>query len=137
MISSSKLERKRVRELAGQGARFVVVGALNTLGTLALYQLLLFVLPYMLAYAVAWLAGLLFVNVAYPRFVYGKGGVTHRDTILNSVYYLLSFVASWALLHFFTAYVKIPPRLSVFCVLAVVVPLNFLVTRLIYRPQKK
>jgi len=137
MTSSSKPDPGPASRLLGQGLRFITVGALNTLGTLALYQLLLFVVPYMAAYALAWLAGLFFVNVAYPRFVYGKPAVTRRDTALNSGYYLLSFIASWALLHLFTSTAGIQARLSVFLVLAVVVPINFMVTRLIYRPQGK
>jgi RimJ/RimL family protein N-acetyltransferase/putative flippase GtrA len=135
MISSSKPDLNPASRLLGQGLRFVTVGAINTLGTLALYQLLLFVLPYMAAYALAWLAGLAFVNLAYPRFVYRKPAVTRRDTALNSAYYLLSFVASWGLLHLFTATAGIQARLSVFLVLALIVPLNFLVTRLIYGPR--
>ena len=134
MSSYPWLEANRVKELAGQGARFVGVGLVNTLGTLTLYQLLLFLMPYTPAYALAWFTGLVFVNVAYPRFVYGKRQVTGRETVLNSVYYLLSFAASWMLLYVITSIAGVPARLSVFCVLAVMVPLNFLVTRYIYRP---
>jgi RimJ/RimL family protein N-acetyltransferase/putative flippase GtrA len=133
MNSSPSPAPNPVKRVFAQGLRFLTVGALNTLGTLALYQLLLFILPYEIAYALAWAAGLLFVNVAYPRFVYGKSAVTLRDTLQNSGYYVLSFAASWALLRLFTATLDIPPRLSVFWVLAVIVPLNFLVTRYIYR----
>lgn len=123
-----------VSALLAQGLRFVAVGAANTLGTLLLYQLLLFVLPYTPAYVLAWLAGLVFVNFAYPRLVYGKPQVTRRETLLNSAYYVASFAFSWALLYLFTSGLGIHPRLSVFCVLALVVPVNFLVTRYIYRP---
>ena len=127
--------RAGARGLFGQGLRFLVTGAVNTLGTLLLYQLLLFVLPYTPAYALAWLAGLVFVNFAYPYFVYGRQAVTAGEALMNSGYYLLSFAASWVLLYLFTSKVGIPPRLSIFCVLVVVVPVNFLVTRYIYRPK--
>lgn len=137
MTSSPRSGRDAVRALFGQGLRFVTVGAVNTVGTLLLYQLLLFAMPYMAAYALAWLAGLFFVNVAYPRFVYGKTTVPRRETLLNSAYYVLSFAVSWALLRLFTAAMDINPRLSVFCVLVIVVPLNFWVTRLIYRPEAR
>jgi putative flippase GtrA len=121
--------------LGGQGLRFLVTGAVNTLGTLLLYQLLLFVLPYTPAYVLAWCAGLVFVNFAYPYFVYGRPAVTLHEALLNSGYYVLSFLASWGLLYLFTSKAEIPPRLSIFCVLLLIVPVNFLVTRYIYRPK--
>lgn len=131
-----KSEARWVKELAGQGARFVGVGLANTLGTLALYQMFLFVMPYTPAYAVSWFMGLVFVNLAYPRFVYDKREVRYRQTILNSVYYLLSFAASWILLFLLTTVLGMSPRISVFCVLVVMVPLNFISTRYIYHTGK-
>lgn len=132
-MSSSPRPAPAAASLWGQGLRFLSVGALNTLGTLLLYQLLLFVMPYTPAYVVAWGAGLVFVNLAYPLYVYGKA-LAGRDSVWNTGYYLLSFAASWLLLQLITAGLGVAPRLSVFCVLAVMVPINFLVTRYIYRP---
>lgn len=137
MTSSPRSEPGPVKALAAQGMRFIVVGAVNTLGTLVIYELLLFVLPYTPSYALSWLAGLIFVNIAYPRFVYSKSGVKPTEVVLNSVYYGLSFVVSWGLLYLFTARLGIYPRLSIFCVLVVMVPLNFVVTRYIYRPVNR
>ena len=124
----------RADTLLAQGLRFVGVGALNTFGTLLLYQLLLFVMSYTPAYAIAWIAGLVFVNLAYPYFVYSKPRATRRETLLNSCYYIGSFGLSWVLLYGFTNLLHVNPRLSILLVLALVVPLNFLVTRRIYRP---
>ena len=134
MTSSPRPGTGSADSLFGQGLRFVAVGAANTLGTLLLYQLLLFVLPYTPAYAIAWIAGLLFVNVAYPRFVYGKPRTTRREALLNTCYYVCSFGLSWLLLYAATRLLGINPRLSILLVLALVVPLNCLVTRRIYRP---
>lgn len=131
-MNSSPRPVTAAAKLLGQGLRFLGVGAVNTLGTLALYQLLLFVLPYTPAYAIAWLVGLVFVNIAYPLFVYGKA-LASRDSLWNTGYYLLSFAVSWLLLRLFTVELGIAPRLSVFVVLAITVPVNFLVTRHIYR----
>ena len=132
-MNSSPRPAPAAASLWAQGLRFLTVGTLNTLGTLLLYQLLLFVMSYTPAYVIAWAAGLVFVNLAYPLFVYGKA-LAGRDSLWNTGYYLLSFVASWLLLQLFTAGLGVAPRLSVFCVLAVIVPVNFLVTRYIYRP---
>jgi putative flippase GtrA len=135
MTFSPKSDPGHVRVFFGQGLRFVTVGMVNAVGTLILYELLLFVMPYMPAYVFSWFAGLLFVNVAYPRFVYRKAAVTRREAALNSMYYVVSFAVSWGLLHLFTEEMGIRPRLSMLCVLAIVVPMNFLVTRGIYRSR--
>lgn len=119
-----------------QGSRFLVAGALNYLGTIILYQLLLFALPYSAAYVLSWFAGLVFVNLAYPLFVYGKPKLKGRQTVFNTLYYLASFGASWLLLYLFTSRLGVPARLAIILVLAVIVPLNFLVTRYIYRPSR-
>lgn len=135
-MSSWKLSvQKPSKEFFAQGLRFVLVGVLNAIGTAIVYQLLLFIMPYTPAYVLSWLAGLAFVSLAYPRFVYGKSTVTRRETAMNGVYYLASLTASWALLYLFTTGLGIHPRLSIFCMLAVMVPLNFLATRYIYRPS--
>lgn len=134
MSSSPKSARGGAKGWVWQGLRFIAAGAMNTLGTILLYQLLLFLLPYGAAYTLAWLAGLVFVNVAYPRFVYRKPAVTRRDTLLNSAFYLLSFGASYVLLYLFTSALQWPPRLSIFAVLLITVPANFLITRWVYRP---
>ncbi|MBE7186242.1 MAG: hypothetical protein INR68_17750, partial [Methylobacterium mesophilicum] len=49
----------------------MVAGGTNTFLTFAVYQLLLFVLDSRLAYASAWLAGLVFVAIVYPSKVFG------------------------------------------------------------------
>jgi hypothetical protein len=74
-----------------------------------------------------------FVNLAYPYFVYRKPRKTRRGTLLNSSYYLASFGLRWVLLYPLSSLLRVNPRLSILLVLALVVPLNFLVTRRIYR----
>ena len=61
------------RSLRADAFRFLVAGGINALLTLLVYQALLFALPHQLAYLLAWVAGLLFVMLAYPSRVFPEG----------------------------------------------------------------
>lgn len=117
---------------AADGLRFVLAGALNTLITLGAYQFLLFVAPAWLAYTLSWLCGLLIVVVFYPSRVFAGA---RRDLAARA-----SLAASYAAIFFLglgtlrvLATVGIPPRISIFAVLAVTTASNFLLGRLILK----
>lgn len=133
MIFLFKSPRHGVSRSLEQGDRFAAVAAVNSLGILILYQLLMFVMPYSAAYALAGLSGLVFVNLANPWFGYGKTSRNRWETAANSLFYLGSFIASWGVLFVLTEKAGIVPRLSVFIPLAFAVPFNYLAARHIYR----
>ena len=54
--------------------RYLLVGSANTLSTMAVYQLLVTILSPAVAYALAWLVGLVIVAVAYPKIVFARNG---------------------------------------------------------------
>lgn len=66
--------------------RFLFAGAVNTGLTIALYQVALPFVGPSLAYAVAWLAGLVFVAVVYPDKVFkgGRSGPADRAWLAGS-----------------------------------------------------
>ena len=57
-------------DVAGQIARFVVVGAANTVVTGAIFYALAFPLPASLAYSIAFGLGIIFVVAVTPRVVF-------------------------------------------------------------------
>lgn len=59
--------------MRADAVRFLVAGSLNTALTSLVYFAGLAVLPSGLSYAIAWLAGLLFVMVLYPERVFPGG----------------------------------------------------------------
>jgi NADH:ubiquinone oxidoreductase subunit 4 (subunit M) len=73
--------------LGSQLARFFGAGAANTIGTFALLQALLLVLPSTPAYLIAWLAGLAIVVIFYPRRVFGQRATSwQRRTTYGGIY---------------------------------------------------
>ena len=52
--------------------RFIVVGGTNTLGSTIAFYLLALVLPARVAFTIVYPAGLTFVLVATPRYVFGS-----------------------------------------------------------------
>jgi putative flippase GtrA len=122
---------KRFRGLFADAVRFLGIGAVNALLTTALYQLALFWLPYKTSFVVAWLAGLAFVSFAYPKLVFRTGRAGPYRVLANAGYYVASFFLSYWLLDQFARLMS--ERLAVFAMLAVITPLNFFVSRYIFR----
>lgn len=119
---------ERLREVAGQGARFVVLGLVNTGLTFLLYQALLWVMAPGAAYTAAYFTGLAFVSVAYPRYAFRVARPTVATVAGIFAYYVLIYLAGLGLLHL-AGRVVANPRLAILVVLAVLVPANFLATR--------
>ena len=86
-----------VRTRIARLTRFVGVGALNTLGTYALYLALQYVMPYSVAFSLSFAAGILFSLWANGRYVFAVR-LTARLAAGYAVFYLLSYLASLALL---------------------------------------
>jgi putative flippase GtrA len=129
----------RVPERDGDGRsflRFLLAGAANTLGTLAVYFLLLYVLPPFPAWALAFATGIAFVSVVYPRFVFRTRG-TAAGVAGNAVYYLFSFLLSEGLLSVAIHWLDLDARLAGVAVAAIMVPINFLAARYFFaRPNR-
>lgn len=111
--------------------RFLCVGAANTLGTLGIYVVLVGWFPAWLAWAIAFGCGIIFVNVVYPRFVFRVRGTALGFTG-NSVYYVISFFASEALLSAAIEWLELNPRVAGVIVAGIMVPVNFLAARFFF-----
>ncbi|MCD2323290.1 hypothetical protein LQ953_04580 [Sphingomonas sp. IC-56] len=85
-------------KLLGQAGRFLVAGIANTVMTLAIYQLLLLVLPPRPAYAVTWALGMIFVAAVYPSRVFGVGRPTSAMRIGVILVYIAGFASGLALI---------------------------------------
>ena len=117
---------------AADGLRFVVAGAVNTLVTLAIYQLLLFVVPAWLAYTISWMCGLLLVMVLYPSRVFAGARRDIAARVWLGASYAAVFLLGLGTLRMLQA-AGVPARLAIFAVLAVTTASNFILGRLILK----
>lgn len=108
--------------------RFLCAGVANTLGTLVIYFLLLYLMSPALAWAIAFACGIVFVNIVYPRFVF-RARSTAVGLAGNTVFYLVSFVASEALLSGAIRWLELGPAIAGVFVAGMMVPVNFLAAR--------
>jgi len=129
------ISRRSRQGLTADGLRFVLAGAANTLITLAVYQLLLFLTPDWLAYTLSWVCGLIFVVVFYPSRVFAgaRRDVAARTTLGAS--YAAVFLLGLGTLRVL-ATAGVPARLAIFIVLAVTTASNFLLGRLILTARR-
>jgi len=117
-----------MKPLLHQALRFLLAGGLNTVLTLALYQLLLLWWPYPLAFSTAFVCGIVFTGLVYTRFVFEMPSTARRFGH-NALYYLVSYTISLGLLAVLVDHFGIPERLAVFIGIAFMVPLNFFCLR--------
>ena len=110
--------------------RFLVVGAVNTAVSYALYLALTPLLGYSIAYVVAFAAGVATSYVLSSRWVFDSGGSALRAGAFPLVYLPQLLFGSVALRVAVERW-AIDPRLALALVIAVTIPVNFLLARVI------
>lgn len=117
-----------IPELLRQVARFVIVGALNTGITYAVYLLVLPALDYSAAYAVSYVIG---IGIAYflnARFVF-KVNASWRTLVLFPLVYVVQYLFGWAVLSLAIEKFAISREFALLFSIALSIPLTFLLSR--------
>lgn len=112
--------------------RFLVAGLANAGLTLCVYQGLLFLMPHQPAYTGAWMCGLLFVMVVYPKRVFPDGRRRWSATAMLGLSYVIVFAIGLVVLEALTQ-VGMVPRLAIVFVMAATTVSNFVLARTIFR----
>lgn len=115
--------------LRRQVIRFLQVGVANTVGTYVLYLALNLVLPYVAAYSITFIVGVLFsawLNARYSFTIRLTGRTLFRFVVV----YVISYVLSIQLLIFCVEVTGIHPNIAPLVVIVVFIPINFLSSRL-------
>jgi putative flippase GtrA len=116
--------------LGGDGLRFLLAGAANTLLAFAAYQLFLFAMGPSPAYALAWVCGLVFVVIVYPSKVFAGARTDATARFRLGLTYAAVFLVGLATLEGLIA-LGLSPRLAIILVMAVTTFANFFLGRLV------
>lgn len=121
--------------VAGQAGRFLVLGGANTAVTTLAFYALSFVLAPSVAFTIVYAAGLIFVTLTTPKFVFGTRASHHRKAMLIG-WYLGVYLCGLGAIQLLTGALSAPRGIVVLGTLAVTTPLNFLGARWIVGPQR-
>ena len=114
--------------LGVQVVRFAMVGTGRTILSLGLYLALRVLMPYWLAFTIAFVVGITFSAIVNGRYVF-LVGLTSRACLLYAVVYLSNYLVSFGLLIIFVEYLGVPDYLAPVPVIWCMFPLNFLLER--------
>lgn len=108
---------------------FVSVGAVNTLLSIVLYEILILLLPYWLAYLIPFPVSIAFLLYANAHFVFGRA-VTPVSAVTFALFYVASYAAGFVLIIVMVDVIGIPPASAPISMLAIMTPINFIGSRL-------
>jgi putative flippase GtrA len=114
--------------MLGQGFRFLLVGGFNTVATYALYCLLVIWWNPQLAWLAVFLIGLALGFFGHTRLVF-NGRLEHGKALAYAGLQLLLYALGSALIYLAMQYGGFGPRAAAALVIAVNVPISFLLSR--------
>lgn len=110
--------------------RFVFVGGANTLSTTVAFYMLAGVLPARVAFTIVYMAGLAFVVVATPRYVFGSRSSWPRR-ILLALWYVSVYLVGIGIISLLARTVSASRVVVVLGTVLVTAPLTFVGARLL------
>jgi putative flippase GtrA len=113
---------------AARLARFFAVGAANTLLSIAVYQLLLFVTSHVVAYVLAYAVGILVAYLGYSRHVFGAALSTQRF-VRFAMFYVLSCAAGSLINAWLIQQWQWHERLAIFATVLIMLAPNYFGSR--------
>ena len=108
---------------------FVGIGAVNTVLSIALFEVLILFLPYWIAYLIPFPLGIAFSLYANASFVFGRA-VKTASAVSFVLVYLASYAFGYVLFVMMVEVIGLPPAFAPFVTLAIVTPINFVGSRL-------
>jgi len=105
--------------------RFIATGALNTIASIAVYQLALFMFGYTFSYCIAYVSGILMAYYAYAKHVF-QAPMSVGRLAGFVMFYAVSLLAGAALNAAFVEMLAFSPRLAIFATVAVMLPVNYI-----------
>jgi putative flippase GtrA len=118
----------------GEALRFLLGGAFNTLASYAAYYVLQLVLPYQVAYAIAFAFGVALSYFVNLRFVF-RARHTARKALAFPLVYLAQYALGALLLAALVEWMHVPKEVAPLLVVVVTIPVTFALTRWVLRRE--
>jgi len=116
------------RSRRGEVIRFLLGGASTTLVSYAVYLLLLHWLPYVFAYAIAYLCGIVWSYFANTLFVFRRSPSMIRAALFPLVY-LAQYIAGTGLLVLLVEGAGLPKAMAPLVVIVLTLPITYVLSR--------
>lgn len=111
-----------------QGIRYLVSGAANSVLTFALYQLLIIIVPYQLAYTLSFVAGIAFAARVNAQYVFSSR-LTSNTALRFGAFYLLLYVFGLSITVALIEYLDFHERLAPLATVVLLLPVGFIGSR--------
>ena len=108
--------------------RFVIAGALNTLFSIIVYQLMLFVVGHVAAYAVGYISSIVLAYYLYARHVFDAQMTSARFAAF-ALFYLFTWFVGTLVNAALIEYLGVHARAAIFVTIAIMLPINYFGSR--------
>lgn len=113
--------------------RFIVGGGLNTAVSYSLYLLLNLFLPYMYAYGIAYIMGILFSYVLSAKWVF-RVGMSWKTFALFPLVYAVQFALTSGLVWLLVEKISVSETFAPLIAIGMALPVTFLMSRYVLKP---
>jgi putative flippase GtrA len=131
MNCGSKLPVRAIHRSIRQFGGFLVVGTANTMISLVLYELLIWIVPYWLAFTLCFVVGIIFLLFANTRLVFRRA-VTIFSATAFVLFYMATYCLGLGVVAFLVEVMRVPQAYAPIGGLAVMTPINFLGNRFVF-----
>ena len=125
----------RSHRIPGSVFRFLIAGAATTMVTLGLYVLLLNILPYALAYTVAFVIGILMAYLLNSTFVF-RAATSARSFVLFPLIYLVQYLVGLAVVAIWVDLLRLPEEVAALAAVAVTLPITYALSRWLFTSRQ-
>ena len=108
--------------------KFVIAGSLNTLFSIVVYQIMLFMMGHVAAYAVAYISSIAVAYYIYARHVF-DAPMTPRRFVVFTLFYLLTWFLGTLVNATLIEYLGLHARAAIFVTVAIMLPANYFGSR--------
>jgi putative flippase GtrA len=111
---------------------FILLGGVNTVLTQLLYMALLFVIPYGVSYTITYAVGIPLAYWLNSTIVF-KSAMSWQKFIQYPSVYVVQYVLGMVLMYVFIELVSIPKMVAPIPIMALLIPITFVMTRYIIK----